>query len=173
MSKYDTDLFGLDEFGNPQGLAEHWGAAIGAFSQSASAVAMRKFGKAGKWTKYSELLGAVVGVAAGGVMYGMGHKSAGITSALTAAITGGVRQVAQLTKLDPGLGIATYDTVPTLGYAAINRQALVPGSQGLSGPPQLEGASFKGTAALGAQQAQLVGAQVSGLSSHFGSTIFG
>jgi len=170
MAKYDTDLFGLDEFGNPTGLDEHWGAAIGAFSQSASAVALRKFGK---WTKWSEMLGAVVGIAAGGVLYGMGHKSAGITSGLTALITGGVRQLAQVTGVDPGLGIATYDTVPTLGYATVGRQALIPGSQGLSGPPQLEGAGFHGTAALGAQQAQLVGANVSGLSSHFGSTIFG
>ncbi len=71
-----------------------------------------------------------------------------------------------------------------MGYPTVHNQFIVPGSMGpgstsqfegnLGMPPQLVGAGDYGLSQNpAAQQAQLVGPGVSGLGSHYGSTIFG
>lgn len=168
-----VDLFGLDEFGVPAGLNQQWGAAIGVAAQTVTAIGIRKFTN---MDKYSEGIGALAGAAAGGAMIAMGPgaRAAGWTALITSMVSGGLRQLAHSTGMDKGLGIATIEQVPTLGYPTIERQELVPGSGGLSGmPPQLQGMGALADSP-GAQQAQLVGGpQISGLATHFGTTLFG
>lgn len=182
MDDYGSvDLFGLDEFGNPQGMDQKYGAALGAAFQTVTAIAVRKYTN---YKKYSEGIGVLAGAVAGGSMIAFTEsKAAGWTALISSVVSGGIRQLAQLTDMDPGfdggLGIHTYETVPTLGYATVERQSLVPGSSGLSGdfagPVQLQAAGDYGMSNNpAARQVQLVGGpEVSGLSAHFGSTIFG
>jgi len=187
-----VDLFGLDEFGQPQGMSQNIGAGIGAATQASVAAAVKEFTS---YDKYAEGIGAIAGAAVGGAMIAMPNaRAAGWTAAIVSLVGGGVRQLHTLVSkkeqaknaLAGHLGLVEIENMPRVGYDQMNglglptieRQALVPGSQGLDGnlgmPPQLVGAGDFGLSQNpAAQQAQLVGPQVSGLASHFGSTIFG
>jgi hypothetical protein len=188
LGQYDggygsVDLFGLDEFGMPVGLGSTWGAVIGAAVQSSSAAAIRHFANK---HKYSEMYGALAGVAVGGAMFAMGEKAryAGITAGLVALVNGGIRtvekmlvtkeKVADVTKENTtaaGMGLVEVSPHPTIGLPTIEPTASI---GGLGMPPQLVGAGDYGMGQNpAAQQAELVGPGFSGLSSHFGHTIFG
>lgn len=177
LGRYDegygsVDLFGLDEFGQPAGLGSVWGAAIGAAVQSGSAAAIRHFANK---HKYSELYGAMAGVAVGGAMFAMGEKAryAGLTAAVVSLVNGGVRtlekamstkeKVADVTKENTdtnGMGLVEISPHPTIGLPVIEPSAAI-GNTVM--PPQL----------VGTDQAELVGPGFGGMGSHYGNTIFG
>ena len=181
-----VDLFGLDEFGQPQGMSQNWGAAIGAATQASVAIAVKEFTS---MRAYSEGIGAVAGAAVGGAMIAMPNaRAAGWTTVITSLVQGGLRQLhSMVSKKEQALGLVEIENMPRVGgpmngafgYPTIERQALVPGSAGLDGaglsmPPQLVGAGDYGMGANpAAQQAQLVGPGLSGLGTHFGATLFG
>jgi hypothetical protein len=168
----EYDLFGLDEFGNPDGNPM-WGALAGGVVSTGTAMALRAFTGQGKW---AEGIGALAGAAAGGVMMAMGQRAAGTTAIAVALVTGGLRQVESLLSKNPlaGFGIAEI----AKGYAV----------NGVSVQPLLGAGNGFGLATidpthqvLGAgQMPELLGAanggppaQLVGLGSHFGATLFG
>jgi len=190
---YDgVDLFGLDEFGQPAGLGTNWGALIGATVQTGTAIAMRQM--VGK-NKYAEGYGALAGVLVGGAMWAMKHRAraAGVTTMLVSAINGGLRQMevlmfakeaakqgaadaaaeAEKSGNTDGMGRVEIEPSATVGLPTIEPSATISGA-GLGMPPQLVGAGNYGMSDNpAAKQAELVGPGVSGLGSHFGSTLFG
>jgi hypothetical protein len=185
-----VDLFGLDEFGQPVGPYPAVGAALGTFVQTGAAMAVRRFTKMDKW---SEGIGGAVGVAAGAGMLMLPQMRAmGWTAIAASLVGGGLRQLevlmskqekakqegaaaaketeaaAATTAETHGWGLPTVEPTQMLGYPTVEP------TQMLGMPPQLVGAGDYGLSQNpAAAQAQLVGAGISGLGSHFGSTIFG
>jgi hypothetical protein len=65
----DVDLFGLNEFGEPEGLSPIYGALTGVGVGTLAAIGARSFGDSGSWTRNnSEFLGLLASLAAGGTM---------------------------------------------------------------------------------------------------------
>jgi hypothetical protein len=181
-----VDLFGLDEFGQPVGPYPAIGAALGTAIQTSAAIAVRRFTKKDKW---SEGIGAGVGVMAGGAMMLLPKMRAMAWSTLAASLVGGgLRQLevmmsknekakqeaaeaakeAESSGEQSGMGLVQIEPTEALGLPTIEP------TQMLGMPPQLVGAGDYGLSQNpAAKQAQLVGPGVSGLGSHFGSTIFG
>lgn len=187
-----VDLFGLDEFGQPMGLSQNWGAAIGTATQAGVCIAVKELTD---MDEYAEGIGAIAGAAVGGAMIAMpASRAAGWTAVISSLVGGGIRQMhAMMSKKEKtknnlkGLGLVEIENMPRVGYdqmdgamglPTVEPQVIVPGSEGLDGamgmPPQLVGAGDYGLSQNpAAQQAQLVGPAMSGLGSHFGATLFG
>lgn len=92
-----VSLFGLDEFGQVTGMNPLWGAVAGAGFQTVGAIAARQFVDSFAMDKWSEAIGAGVGVAAGGVMMAFGNtRAAGVTAIATSLVNGGLRQIEAL-----------------------------------------------------------------------------
>ncbi len=202
-----VDLFGLDEFGQAVGPYPAIGAALGVGVQTAAAILVRRFTAQDKW---SEGIGAVVGMAAGAGMMAMEKTRAmGWTMVAASGVGGLLRQLETLympvekAKADAGaaaaaiapasqttqaavvesgaassggaasgMGMVQVDPAYSLGLPTIEPSASLGSGMGL--PPQLVGAGDYGLSQNpAARQAQLVGPGISGLGSHFGSTIFG
>jgi hypothetical protein len=91
----DVDMFGLDEFGMPQGTDPLWGAVIGGGVGTSAAMLARKFGKSHTALhKYSEAVGFLVAGAAGGAMVAFPNtRRMGWAAIATAFVTNGVRQL--------------------------------------------------------------------------------
>jgi len=115
-SDKSVDLFGLDEFGNPTGMDQIWGAVIGGGLGTGTAIAVRALAgepAAGKfdWKKYSEGVGFLVGGAASGLMMAFeGTRAAGTAGLAVAFLTNGLRQLESLfSEKSAGLGAATIE----------------------------------------------------------------
>jgi len=179
-----VDLFGLDEFGQPVGPYPAIGAALGTAIQTGAAIAVRRFTKKDSW---SEGIGAGVGMLAGGAMLFLPRMRAMAWTAMASSLVGGgLRQLEVMVSENEkakqkaaedakaaegtteGMGMVEIEPTHALGLPTIEP------TQMLGMPPQLVGAGDYGLSQNpAAQQAQLVGPGVSGLGSHFGSTIFG
>lgn len=200
MSDYSdmgsVDLFGLDEFGQVAGdpMQMHIGAGVGAAAQAAVTTMLKAKTKSAKMYQFAELIGAGVGAAAGvGVGFVKKDWKAGGMAAAISAVAGGLTRFAAEKVLakelaanalqmtagaavpTAGWGMATvgpqYLVNGGLGIAAIEPSATVQG--GLAGPPQLVGGNYGLGDNAAAQQVQLQGGPViSGLGTHFGSTLF-
>jgi len=188
MKDYGSvDLFGLDEFGAPVGIAQPIGAAVGAASQWGAALAVKKWTKQGK---YAEGIGALAGAAAGGaMMLYSGTRAAGWTALAAALVGGGLRQL-EASVMKTNLGLVEIQPAPVVsGFGATNTAGTgffgadgmgiptlqpAPVVNGLEMPPQLVGAGDYGMSQNpAAQQAVLVGTTPMGMASHYGGTIFG
>jgi hypothetical protein len=96
MAYDDVGLFGLDEYGNPEGMHGFYGAAIGAGVSSLAAVAVREMASAPAagdfdWKRNSALIGTLAGVAAGGVMAVFPNtRHAGWVAILAAVLSQGI-----------------------------------------------------------------------------------
>ncbi len=187
-----VDLFGLDEFGQPEGTLWAYGGLIGAVTQTGGAIAARQLFKNAKAFEYSEIIGAGVSAVAGAALYFMGERTAGMATGLSGLVSGGLRQLEfkAMAKKVAAAGLAGYG----FGLPTIDRQAIVPGSQGLMdgglglatveqsphvyGPnlggemPQLVG-DYGLSANPAANSVQLQGGPtISGLGGHYGATLF-
>jgi hypothetical protein len=90
----NVSFFGLDDFGQPVGLGAGWGALIGGGVSTAAAIGVRTFGKSGGWYKWSEGIGALAGILAGGTMMFFKKTTySGVAAIGTALATGGLRQL--------------------------------------------------------------------------------
>jgi hypothetical protein len=178
-----VDLFGLDEFGQPVGPYPAVGAALGTAIQTGAAIAVRRFTKKDKW---SEGIGGAVGVVAGaGMLMLPKMRAMGWTAIAASLVGGGLRQLEVVmskqegAKQDAAAAAKTVDETNGMGLVEIEPTAAlglptIEPTEMLGMPPQLVGAGDYGLSQNpAAQQAQLVGPGVSGLGSHFGSTIFG
>jgi hypothetical protein len=183
-----VDLFGLDEFGQPTGSLWQYGAVIGAVTQTGGAMLFRNVIKNEKAFKYSEILGAGVSAVAGAALYFMGERTAGMSAGLSGLVSGGLRQLEFNTLMDKMKALTGF------GYAAVDKQWLVPGSAGSMGDglglatveqsPHVYGASLGGqmpnlvgdyglSANPAANSVQLQGGPtISGLGGHYGATLF-
>ena len=94
----ETDMFGLDEFGQSPGDSL-WGSVIGGGIGTGVAIITRAVtkGPASKLHNYSEAIGMLGGVVAGGVLYFAGDKTKrmGVAAMATALVTNGLRQLEQ------------------------------------------------------------------------------
>lgn len=198
-----VDLFGLDEFGQVSGPYPAIGAALGTGIQTLAAIGVRRFTTKDKW---SEGIGAAVGIVAGAGMLAMNSTRAlGWTMIAASGISGLLRQaetlmmpvekakaeagaaaaaspalttqqeeaaaVSKTVEETQGMGMVQIDPQYALGLPTVEPSYAL-GNVGL--PPQLVGAGDYGLSQNpAARQAQLVGPGISGLGSHFGSTIFG
>jgi hypothetical protein len=223
------DMFGLDEFGVPQGPNSMWGAMMGVGVATGASIVTRALTKPeSTFYKYSEAVGMAAGVLAGGAM--MAHpksRQMGMAAMATAVVSNGLRQLeailltpGQVAKaaekgtwggvvinptnvvsgwgnvvIDPtnvvsdwgqdvavnGLGIATIEpgyAVNGFGAPMIEPAFPVKGLGNmpeLVGPPSLVGAGNFGMSdnPAVAQTQILGGPAVSGLSMHYGATLFG
>lgn len=176
-----SDDYGLGGFGGHGGaMGEGWvGAGVGALAQSGGAALTRAFSSYSKW---SEAIGAVAGLAVGGVMYAFDdYKEAGKVAMVVAAVNGVVRTAEVMLRKTPvtigmpvientqvlrghGFGIATIE--PTHAWNGASPQ--------LVGPPQLVGADSGIGMLPSAQQVRLEGGPaISGLAGMYGATLFG
>lgn len=176
LAGYDgVDFFGLDEFGMPAGLNPFWGGMAGAAVSTGAAVAARAFTDMDEW---SEAIGGGAGVLVGGLMAIFpSTRAAGWTAMAVSAVSGGIRTLEKLfsEKEQAKSAVAGHWGVPSVekGYAIgqidvqpLGISTVEPGMI----PGQMSGASPQ---LLGASQAELLGAPINGLGSHFGSTLFG
>jgi hypothetical protein len=92
----DVDMFGLDEFGGAT-REDMWGAVIGNGTATVASIAIRKLTKPySTYSKYSEGIGALVGAAAGAIMYAFPKtKGMGMSAIANAVIGNGLRQLEQ------------------------------------------------------------------------------
>jgi len=92
----DVDMFGLDEFGGAT-REDMWGAVIGNGTATVASIAIRKLTKSNSaYNKYSEGIGALVGAAAGAIMYAFPKtKGMGMSAIANAVIGNGLRQLEQ------------------------------------------------------------------------------
>ena len=92
----DVDMFGLDEFGGAT-REDMWGAVIGNGTATVASIAVRKLTKPhSTYSKYSEGIGALVGAAAGAIMYAFPKtKGMGMSAIANAVIGNGLRQLEQ------------------------------------------------------------------------------
>jgi len=150
----NVDAFGLDEFGQVDGLNPLWGAAVGAGVGTLSAIAIRQFTKMGKW---SELIGLGLGAASSGAMIIFpGTRAAGWAGLAASFLNNGLRQL-ELMMFAP--------KVPLLGDVVIEpAQALMGGQFGLVDIERTQ--ALLGQAEAGADMPTLVGAGVGNASDH-------
>lgn len=189
-----VNLFGLDEFGQVTGMNPLYGAIAGAGFQTVGAIAARRLMTSVAMDKWSEAIGAGVGVAAGGVMMAFGNtRAAGVTAIATALVNGGLRQIETMmfapavaasaaSQAAASAPVAGYFGAPVIedGYGrtvglgmvqAENRSDAVLGAPRVNvmGPP-IADSGIAGPAA--AQVGLMGGPALSGLGSHFGATLF-
>jgi hypothetical protein len=181
--KYD-DLFGLGGFGAGM-MDDMLGSVVGGGVSTVAAIGARMASGDPTVQKYSEGIGAAVGVAAGAAMYfGTSRKSAGLTAMVTAAVTGGLRQLERLLASPAVAGFGLPTIAPTVAFAGSNfgiatidptvAFAGFGNSPQLVGPPQLVGADAGVLGTPGAQQLPaLQGPAISGLAGAYGATLFG
>lgn len=184
----DVDMFGLNEFGE---VADVVGAAVGSAAQTLGAIAVRKL--VPSMRKHSEMIGGLVGMAAGGaMMLRATTRQAGKAAMIVAGVSGGLRVLEQLVFADsaPKLEGVEIEKIPTLGGVVFENMPVLQGNSGLglttmqqtptlsgamptlvgANMPQLVGTSFGERA----QQVEMNGGpQISGLSSFYGATLFG
>ena len=192
----EIDLFGLDEFGSPEGLAPLYGALIGSGLQAAVAVGVRQATKKGlkaaDWAKWSEGIGVIAASIAGGAMYFFPQTKGAGVAALAGALGGVIRQGEALLLTSEAEQKAIEEMLATV-------RGLMPAAApvkegGAWGGVQFEPANLRGVQAEqlngaqpemisglgnlasnpGAQQVALLnGPAISGLASHYGATLFG
>lgn len=158
---------------------DKWAEGIGAIGGAAAGAAMIAFpgSRNAGWTAL------IASVVSGGLRQGeqmLSAKEQAKNNAVTGAM--GLPTIAPSWSAYPGEKTPMMNGA--MGYPVVDNQFIVPGSMGpgttsqfeggLGMPPQLVGAGDYGLSQNpAAQQAALVGPGVSGLGSHFGSTIFG
>lgn len=92
----DVDMFGLDEFGEPVGGDAMWGSVIGGGIGTGISVITRAASRTSSPNlfKYSEAVGMLGGMAAGGLMMiWPSTRRMGLAALATAAVTNGLRQL--------------------------------------------------------------------------------
>jgi hypothetical protein len=200
-----VDLFGLDEFGSPNGMNPLWGAIIGGGLGTGTAIAVRALAgapAAGKfdWKKYSEGIGFAVGAATSGLMIAFeGTRAAGWAGLAVAFMTNGLRQLESMfmektamfgaATIEPlngvtteflspgtrdvGLGVADVQYVPE-AYGTIPGVYGTPvaGTQMGTAPP-VDLMAAHNLPANSYQVELMGGPALSGLSAHYGATLFG
>lgn len=110
----DIDIFGLNEYGDPEGLGALWGASIGVGVSTLTAIGGRSFG--GMTVKTSELLGLGAGVVAGGIMaFFRSTRHAGWTAIAASVLGSGLRALEgyfSSTGHFMGLGMPSLQPMP-------------------------------------------------------------
>ena len=128
-----VDLFGLNEFGMPEGMNPLWGAVIGGGLGTGTAIAVRAMtDSTSSYRKWSEGIGFAVGAATSGVMMMFpGTKAAGWAGLATAVMTNGLRQLeAVFTKSGDTKGIGAAVIEPLNGVVI---ESLSPGTRDVDG----------------------------------------
>lgn len=170
-----TDFFGLDSMGQPDGNPM-WGAFVGTGLGTLTAIGVKQYMP--KQAKHAELIGMGAGVLGGAVLYFAGHKSSGITSAVSAVLNNGIRALEQVVFKQSaamaglrGLRGVVIEPTQALGMVDIERtQALMGATADGGGMPQLVGANLQSAA----DHIQLVGGpQLAQHSGAFGATVIG
>jgi len=199
-SPASINAFGLDEYGNPFGLSEPWGAAIGAASGLVGSSAVKHLapltnaqGAINGWQLHAEGVGlGAAALVSGGLMLSHKTRRAGWISLLTAAIANGGRWADDMithymlapAATAPATAPAATSTAATstagIGSMMMQQQvpagglgaALVQVQQPLGAGPEL----FQGLApTFGGLTHQLNGPapEVINYGSHFGHTAMG
>lgn len=165
-----VDFFGLDAFGMPSGLNPFWGGMAGAAISTGTAVATRALTDMDEW---SEAIGGAAGILAGGLMAIFpGTRAAGWTAMAVAAVSGSIRTLEKFLSADApimGWGVATTEKGYPVGQIDVEPLGISTVEPGMI-PGQMSGAEPQ---LLGASHAELLGAPISGMGAHFGSTLFG
>jgi len=193
----ETDMFGLNEFGEVDGKMTMWGAVAGAGISSGAAIAVRAL--APTMTKWAELIGAATGAAVGAGMVAFeGTKAAGWTAIAASVVSGGLRQLEVMFGGHGAFGAVAIDQLRGVGLPGveylnggygggmgihtIEPSATFSPNQGVSGiigvpsggPPSLVGADMGMGMNAAAQSVTINGGPtISGLGSHWGATLFG
>jgi hypothetical protein len=127
-----VDLFGLNEFGMPEGMSPLWGAVIGGGVGTGTAIAVRALAGTTDYGKYSEGIGFLVGAASSGLLMAFpGTRAAGWAGLAVSFMTNGLRQLEEMfTKSTPvaGWGAATIE--PLNGVVI---ESLSPGTRDING----------------------------------------
>jgi hypothetical protein len=160
----DVDIFGLDEYGDPQGLGALWGAAVGVGAGTLAAIGGRSFGSMS--VKNSELLGLGVAVAAGGVMAAFkGTRHAGWVAIASGLLGNGLRT------------IEAYMSAGTTGhYSGVQFQQIPRISAGMNGLGMIQAQPMNGQMGMNGladsrRSLQLMGGPpVSPLAARYGHT---
>lgn len=175
----NTDFFGLDDMGEPDGNPM-LGAMVGTGLGSVTAIGIRKFA-AGSPTlvKNAELIGAGAAVLAGAALYFTSSKSSGITAAVSGLLNNGLRFLEQKLFAPDGYTGALHGVVveQTQALGRGMGQVDIQPIQALSGPvadysqmPSLVGANLQAAA----DHIQLVGGpQLSQHAGGWGATVVG
>lgn len=165
----DVDIFGLDEFGDVgQGQwGPLYGAMIGTGVGTLTAIGVRSFkGGPGGWGQYSEAIGLLAGVVAGGAMLlYQPTRHAGWVAMASAALNNGLRAVEQYMKQGTSehpLGYAQVQTTRRVGPNALGMADI----QNLGRPRRLAGPQ----ASLMGPQASLLGPSFGKQAAHYGAS---
>lgn len=178
-----VDLFGLDEFGQPRGLSQQWGAIIGAALQTGTALISKRAEAGSWWSKYPESVGTIAGVLGGGIMAAMRPtRAAGWTAIWVSLITGGLRQLDQSFGGAPaGWGIVEPERTYTVGnglgivepYVTPTLEQPMPQIVGF-GQAQEDMPQLVGVGNMDNELPTIEGApEISGLAGHYGATVMG
>lgn len=180
----EVDLFGLNEFGEPEGMNPTWGAVIGAGLGTGTAIAVRALATPGgsfDYHKWAEGIGFLVGGATSGVMIAFpGTRAAGWSGLAASFLACGLRQIEvlfQTTEQVTGIGAPVIERLDGFGITVpeyVPQMYGVAGAQVSNGRPPVD--LMGGAGALphsSAQAVEVMGAPLSGLGAHFGATLFG
>lgn len=139
-----VDLFGLNEFGMPDGMNPLWGAVIGGGIGTGTAIAVRALGgkpTVGKtdWGKWSEGIGFAVGGLSSGLMMAFpGTRAAGWAGLAVSFMTNGLRALEQMfTKTSAatkkGAHVSGWGAAVIEPLDGVTIESLSPGTRDLSG----------------------------------------
>jgi hypothetical protein len=166
-------FMGTNGLGQVTGMHPAVGAAVSVGAGTATAVGIRKFSSSGTLHRYSELVGASVGILAGlGMMASPKSRAAGFTGIVATLVGQGLRFAEGLMSggLSGGLGIVTAKQVPTLGAAAAYNMPSL-GAASAYRMPTLGERTVEPRQLAGNGGVQIVGS--GGIGRHFGATVMG
>lgn len=127
-----VDLFGLNEFGMPEGMNPLWGAVIGGGIGTGTAIAVRALAGKSDYGKWSEGIGFGVAAASSGLLMAFpGTRAAGWAGLAVAFMTNGLRQLEQM--FTKGGGTAGWGAATIEPLNGVTIESLSPGTRDISG----------------------------------------
>lgn len=161
----DVDIFGLDSFGDPTGMAALYGAMIGTGVGTLTAIGIRSLKP--DWKQWSELVGLAGGVlVGGGLMVSSKTRHAGWVAIASSALNNGLRAIEQYFRPAPfnmkGFGEQRVQRVGAFAGGGMGIQQVQQVNGGGLGQPQL----MQGTRKM----ASLMGRQFNKAASHWGTS---
>jgi hypothetical protein len=168
----DMTLMGLDRYtGEVMGMNPLWGVTISAGASTVVTEGLQ-FLASGKLADYSEAIGSLIGLISGGVLYGFGHRAAGLSGIAAVLLTRGVSAIVDLFMPSTAEAVADL-TKKTLDGIAMQGLSGAVVMDSLSGETQL--LSGHGMSALSGETQLLSGNDwntMAGVAQNFGTTVY-
>ena len=186
----EVNFFGLDEFGQPNGLNPVWGGLIGTGVSNIVPAAIRMASDDPDVIRWDEVSGLGAGVVTSGVMLAFsGTRAAGWAALFGTLASTGIRALEKALMSDEKALVvaASYmkkadkptttegvevSRIPTLNGTVVQQTPALLGNAPTL-PPQLVGAAMTGLADNVAAQQVPAAIQLNGLGGRFGATVVG